>query len=75
VRRTLWYQLRGGRVELALAERDVFTASSWWPSPLAGQEMYHRLVQANDCGGAVPQLLHDRHAADASGVPPAGGLR
>jgi hypothetical protein len=77
VRRTLCINYVVDESELALAERDVFTASELVGlRPLAGQETYHRLVQVNDWVGEwFPNFFHDRHAADARGVPPAGGPR
>jgi hypothetical protein len=77
VRRTLCINYVVDESELALAERDVFTASELVGlRPLAGQETYHRLVAVNDwVAGWFPNFFHDRHAADAAGVPPAGAPR
>jgi hypothetical protein len=77
VRRTLCINYLVDESELALSEQDVFTASELAGlRPLAGPEAYHRLVQANEWAGAwFPNFFHDRHAADARGLPPAGGPR
>lgn len=77
VRRTLCINYVVDETELALSERDVFTASELVGlRPLAGLEAYHRLVQVNDwVADWFPNFFHDRHAADASGLPPAGGPR
>jgi hypothetical protein len=77
VRRTLCINYVVDESELAFAERDVFTGSELVGlRPLAGQEAYHRLVQANDWVAEwFPNFFHDRHAADAGGVPAAGGPR
>lgn len=77
VRRTLCINYVVDETELALAERDVFTASELVGlRPLAGGETYSALVQANGWVASLfPNFFFDRHAGDASGVPPAGGPR
>ena len=77
VRRTLCINYVVDESELALPERDVFTASELVGlRPLAGPQTYYRLVQVNDwVAGWFPNFFHERHVSDAGGVPPAGGPR
>src|SRR6185503_1719711 len=77
VRRTLCINYVVDETELALSERDLFTASELvGMQPLAGRETYARLVHANGwVAGLFPNFFHERHAADAAGVPTAGAAR
>ena len=77
VRGTLCINYVVDETELALPERDLFTASELvGMQPLAGRPMYGRLVEENAwMAGLFPNFFHERHAADAQGVPAAGGPR
>jgi hypothetical protein len=77
VRRTLCINYVVDETELALAERDVFTASELvGMRPLAGRATYSALVQANGWVASLfPNFFLDRHAKDASEVPAAGAPR
>jgi len=74
VRRTLCINYVVDESELALPERDLFTACELvGMRPLSGREAYGRMVQANDwVAERFPNFFFDRHASDARGVPPAG---
>jgi hypothetical protein len=77
VRGTLCINYVVDETEVALGERDLFTANELvGMRPLAGREAYCRLVQANDwVAQRFPNFFFERHAADAGGIPPAGGPR